>query len=350
MIFSFYGLRDGSKYTYTNEDMDWDHTILGWKSCWSDVPVVKKNSEISDLWDYPVQKDCAFVYLMFETSRWRLAKPTQLYAKSAVYSALSMIRYTDVRDMGIPIYFLVSSQSGEEVTQYLKYAGVPDERVILFDQGMLRNYNVSMTGMMDESLLKYDWVIKLDADMYWYPNVDFDSFPVFSSLLVNDVDYILTIDHVIDMDYQEIFRRLENCFGMSEDGVWSFLDRMIGRDVRSFYKSDKTFKPDHGGFLTGFSRAICESDDFFYWFYDYGRLIFTDYLLLNLWLVKEGVPPVSSIASPRCNKVLFPIYYWNYPFNVDEGGLFQPVVGRAECPYELWSEKWLNDMKLLRGE
>ncbi|MDE0323149.1 MAG: hypothetical protein OXN27_04445 [Candidatus Poribacteria bacterium] len=86
--------------------------------------------DVSEKFDYAEKDDLAIVICIWENQTEVNRADRHLYAKSAVYSALSLIENTDVQETGTKIYFVLNAGISDITLAYLRAANIPDENIL----------------------------------------------------------------------------------------------------------------------------------------------------------------------------------------------------------------------------
>ena len=125
-----------------------------------DLPVIHRHLTS---WHYKRNNACetAIVYPLFFTKE--TVYPFGIaYVKGALYSALSLIKKTDIAEAGIPIFFNVSEKDIDRIAPYFHAAGVPE--------AWIRTWKPKLYTLFDKFLavdiMAHKRVFMWDADIF----------------------------------------------------------------------------------------------------------------------------------------------------------------------------------------
>ena len=128
-----------------------------------DLPIITHTMPI---WNYVVSPDdaAAFVYTIFTDGE----ENRHHYAKGALYSALTFLDRTDLRDRGIPIYFAIQDTDYDDLLPYFTLAGVKDEFVVPFTPTAFGILKIMDAFYLPE-LQRYERLFMVDPDIFARP-------------------------------------------------------------------------------------------------------------------------------------------------------------------------------------
>lgn len=340
------GLKDGLLYDYTISDPLFRDS----KTHMGDLPVVVSSKEMADIWQYPHGTQCAFIYSIFSSREAGSYFLSQIYAKMAIYAGLSFIRNTDIRESGIPLFFVVSSLFAEDILPFMRVAGVPDENVIMLDHDHVLGNATKQVSMFVDELHHFDRVICIDTDLYFHLPDGTPPFPFFSNVLScwddSGADILIADGYSTDGYYRDwALEFVEQGIKTNRDGAWKYLESVSRPGMRSRYESPDALKPRHGGYICGYSSSIRKDPDLQDWFLTQAPIVWSDAHLVKLFLHKTGYPKVYARDSDPRNPP-YRVYYEFTP-NRNRPAVVHPRGNDADNPYDSWRDDWLKEMAVI---
>ena len=132
------------------------------------LPVIRE--DVSALFDYTYSNDLAIICNLYPFSA---SVHNEVLTKSAIFAAKSFLEHTDMRDCGVPFYFVISNSHYDLYSGYFKAANIPSANLLKFDEthfaaeierGLVNPIRYYCTR--HESLIRFNKVIWTDADTH----------------------------------------------------------------------------------------------------------------------------------------------------------------------------------------
>lgn len=154
---------------------------FGRKQHLADLPLISRKMSV---WNYPIStnNEIALVYPLFIGGN----DYHHFFVKGALYSALTFLDKTDLRDRGIPIYFMIEDTDYEELLPYFETAGVKKEFILPFQSNSTVDIFKVIDALFATELRKYKRLFRIDTDVYARPQ---KTTPIVDKLLWNTKQY-----------------------------------------------------------------------------------------------------------------------------------------------------------------
>lgn len=154
----------------------------------AEMPILR--SSIRELFDYPVTADIAICIPVFNAT---LTKKHAIqttfghvnkvhgYAKRAMYLVRELLNYTDVREQGIPIYVVCTSETKKIVGLYAEACNFPKSQLVFAGKDIERNYPAQLAKfpcmeMVLKTNRKISKVMHLDTSVFFWENIRYTFF------------------------------------------------------------------------------------------------------------------------------------------------------------------------------
>ena len=340
------GLKDGERFDYFVSD----ECLRDSKVHLGDLPVMVSNGNGSDVWRYPHSNRCAFVYSIFGSDRRFGGHLSQLYAKMSIYSALSFLRNTDLRECGIPVYFLVNKISANDILPFFEVAGVPMDNLILFDTGNIWCNAIKQVSQFVDELRHFERVICIDTDLYFHRPPDDPVFPMFANLLSGweraGTDILIALGYSTDGFFRDwVFGFIKRTLKCDTDAAWQYLESVSGPGMRERYESADMTKPLHPGYINGYTQAIRHDDNIKRWMLEQAPVVWSDAHLVKLLLHKLSYPPVY--AQDTDDKQPYRMHYKFMP-DLKRSAVVHPRGNESGDDYQNWRHQWHGEMEKIK--
>ena len=289
--------------------------------------------------DYPVyddsSKELAFVIPLFVGHPGRLPEE---FIKASLWVGNSLVNSTDITDCRFPIYFFVENPIWRKLGQVLMDAGVPRDRVILFDAPpfpYVSQRTMKKIFMIDASeLAGFESIVMWDADMFACTAVDGSRHSVRS--FVGDTLKVFWYAEVGD-DFREIPYWWER---LNHEGIMHTFDT-IAELVNSLLDVDisrQTLFPYVQSCMVRFPRNLPEG------FRDFvlqaTSIVAEDELALSLWALKTGKGFDSFLADGS-----FPVAWSpNDVMRLRQESPYFSHIGDTDDVEDDWEQTWRGDV------
>ncbi|MDE0323147.1 MAG: hypothetical protein OXN27_04435 [Candidatus Poribacteria bacterium] len=218
------------------------------------------NVDVSDRFDYPENDEMAVIICLWENQTEVNRGDRHLYAKSAVYSALSLIENTDVRETGTKIYFVLNEGATDIPLAYLRAANIPESNILYAP--LFRSENVekchlfSIQAFLHPTLQSKDRVLLFDSD-----NFVFNADPHFFENLIDRWHPNAWL--AVEPDHEPYTYGLEReIYGDKFPDVIRNLMAITGEsyeEMDEFTSPQHTYRPNSMGIIYGMSHLLINS-------------------------------------------------------------------------------------------
>ena len=162
-----------------------------------DLPLITRKLAI---FDYPISSNnaAAFIYTLFSDNQ----ESQHFHTKGALYSAITFLDRTDLRERGIPIYFTIQDTDYDDLQLYFELAGVKQEHILPFTSNAYGIIKLMDAFYLPE-LQKYKRLFMIDADVFARP---IKRYPLVDEILWDTKKYPLA---ALDIDVHNDIWQLE---------------------------------------------------------------------------------------------------------------------------------------------
>ncbi len=234
------------------------------------LPVIRE--DLSHLFDYKIENRLAVICNLYPFSR---SDHCEILTKSAIYSAKSFLTHTDMRDQGVPFYFVVSETHFQTYRAYFEIANIPETHILRFDETQfataiekglvnpIRYYCVRHDGLRD-----FQRVIWTDADTHALRLRHQDKYPMCERLFDAWQTPLLTPRYVYGFSpehfHSAVDRRMRVVERNAEEkalAIWKQIGEVVDEDpvfLRNYWLNDTIY--DMRGYCVGFDDFRYDAD------------------------------------------------------------------------------------------
>lgn len=273
-----------------------------------ELPIISQ--DVSKIFQYTYGDEIALGLPIFGTH-----KPTdkgyEIYAKTAVWTALRFLYATDAVEQGVPIYFLIGDLCAQEIHSYLDQAGIPNVLRIPCPQTDKMKFVTKWSGIFNEALKKYSRIVVLDVDTI--PFKRGIKYELFSHILA---EWDIFSERIMLPGGNKASSRppvwvrnsIIDLLG-DEEVFWEqvvLLEKKFHVDnVRHIMTDPNVFSPFIGGWFAGFSKELRQDAQFQDVFFQLSDMAHTESTILEIWLIlsKEKVKKIGPRIAWRYDQL-----------------------------------------------
>ena len=302
-------------------------------------------TDISHRFDYSTENALAMVIPIFGVPD---SDSLHFYAKGAVYNALSFLKYTDIREQSVKLYFAIGDSFAPEIKPYLDRACVPDKNVIIFHDYNADCLRPKHAAMFHQDLHHYERLLFIDADVWVHRPPYADCLRMFQMLKEDWTRSLLwgageTGEgenwHPFHIEWRHYQDRL--------DEYWQMLSHLVQRPLdevrRVFHIDDRTI-PRANGWCVGFSRDVFWSSGFREFFEAAQDVLFQDESIMSAWVYKNGSNPAMWNTPAFWTESYYDTTLEHtriYHLSSDE----HLHSDDTSTHYQTWKNRWLTEME-----
>ena len=304
------------------------------------------NSDVSFKFDYPTGAELAMVIPIFGVAD---DIRHHLYAKGAIYNALSFLKNTDIKEQSVKLYFAIGDSFASEIKPYLNEACVPDKNVIIFHDYNADCLRPKHAAMFHPNLQYYKKLLFIDADVWVHRPPGGDYLRVFELLkhawnrpfLWGAWEAKNENWHPFHIEWRRYQDKL--------DEYWQRLSHLVQRPLdevkRVFHIGDRTI-PRANGWCVGFQREVFQSQDFRIFYENAQSVLCQDESIMSAWIYKNGSNPELWDTPPFWTENYYDLTHTRtriYHLASDE----HLHDDNTAVHYETWKDQWLAEMEEL---
>ena len=304
-----------------------------------DLPYLK--GDVSEAFSYKTDTDLAVVVPIF--GRNTNSVKHHLYAKKSVYTALSLLKWTDIKESKVPFYFLIGDICRSDIEGYLDTAGIPAKNRVVYNQSMRADCLYKLEGLSTPELADIERFLIVDADV-WVHCYEGSRFDVFKSIFKSWNTELLLYPRSGSVIFDGYLGENPPEYIVSDflQKVSDLLNADVGRDL--FDSDSNTFIKVNGA-IHGVSRELFDNIEFKEFISISKNFLYSDEVMFSMWLYNH---PVFNLL----------------PFDFIEGYPSEDEVTIVHKPptclnqrtndetqfYENWKFKYLAKMQELASE
>ena len=277
-----------------------------------------------------------------------------IYAKSAIYAALTFLAHTDLKERGVKFYFSVGDLYADAILKYMETAAIPAENIVIFSQQKAQYLMSKVASVFDPHFQKYEKVVLIDSDVYVHrPNAETPPLNMFSQLLDNwrKPFFWGSAETGAEENWHPLHIEF-NHYQASLDTYWEKLSKLVERpvsEVRKVFHIDDRTIPRANGWFYGFDVPRTLKDAAFQDFFVAAQeVILQDESFMSAWIYKQGSNP--SLWDPPSFWTEDP-YFWERAKEKHDTRIYHLSSNEhlnaddTSMHYETWRDRWFNDMQ-----
>ena len=275
-----------------------------------------------------------------------------LYAKGAVYNALSFLKNTDIKEQSVKLYFAIGDSFASEIKPYLDRACVPDKNVIIFHDYNADCLRPKHAAMFHQDLQHYERLLFVDADVWVHRPAKAVCLQIFEVLKQEWKRPLLWGSgetgegenwHPFQIEWEH--------YQDNVDEYWHKLVNLVKHpldEVKKVFHIDDDTIPRANGWCVGFHRSVFKSSEFRNFYEASQELLRQDESIISAWIYKNGSDPELWNTPPFWTENP---YFWAsdrdkhhtriYHLSSDE----HLYSDDTSTHYQTWKDGWLTEME-----